>query len=34
MPPMAVFASERANADIYPELLIQRVVPWVQQDIA
>jgi hypothetical protein len=33
-PPLAVFAGERANADIYQELLRQHVVPWVQRDVA
>jgi hypothetical protein len=33
-PPMAVFAGECANADIYQELLRQHVVPWVQRDVA
>ncbi len=34
MPPIAVFAGECANADIYKELLRQLVVPWVQRDVA
>jgi hypothetical protein len=34
MPPIAIFAGERVNADIHQELLIQPVVPWVQRDIA
>ncbi len=34
MPSIAVFAGEHANADIYPELLRQHVVPWVQRDVA
>ncbi len=34
MPPMAVFAGERVNTDIYQELLRQHVVPWVQRDVA
>jgi hypothetical protein len=33
-PPIAVFAGQRVNADIYQELLRQHVVPWVQRDIA
>ncbi len=32
--PIAVFAGERANDDIYQELLRQHVVPWVQRDVA
>jgi hypothetical protein len=34
MPPMVVFAGKRANANIYPELLRQRVIPWIQRDEA
>jgi hypothetical protein len=32
--PIAVFAGEHVNADIYQELLRQHVVPWVQSDVA
>jgi hypothetical protein len=34
MLPIAVFAGESVNADIYQELLRQHVVPWVQRVIA
>jgi hypothetical protein len=34
MLPIAVFASEHVNADIYQEFLMQHVVPWVQMDVA
>jgi hypothetical protein len=34
MPLIAVFASERVNADIYQELLRQHVVLWVQRVVA
>jgi hypothetical protein len=33
-PPIAVFAGDRVNDNIYQELLRQPVVPWVQKDIA
>jgi hypothetical protein len=33
-PPIAVFASEQANADIFQELFRQHVVPWAQRDVA
>ncbi len=34
VPGMAVFAGECSNVEIYPELLRQYVVLWVQRDVA
>jgi hypothetical protein len=33
-PPIAVFAGEHVNADIYQEFLREHMVPWVQRDVA